>query len=85
MEHDASEEQPEYAQQGGIVQLQEVYGYAEHSEQIKNEASGAFALYLSHIQTPKVFRHRTGEEQRNDECNTAAPSPDSGWHGFDRQ
>jgi len=85
LEHNTSEEQPEYAQQDGIVQLQEVYCYAEHSEQIKNEASSALAPYLSHIQTPKVFRHRNGEEQRNDECDTATASPDSGRHGFDRQ
>jgi len=57
----------------------------EHSDQIKDEASDAFALQLSQIQTTKVFRHRNGDDQRNRECDSAAPSPDSGRDRFDRE
>ena len=85
LEDNPSEEWPKCAEERSVVQLQEVCCYPEDSEQIKNEPGGALTLYLSQIQTTKGLRHRNSEQQRNHECEPAAPSPDSWRHRFNRE
>ena len=81
----ATEECPECAEHGDVVQLQEVHCYAQGAEQIKNESGAAPALYLPQIQPTKPFRHRNGEQQSDHKGEAAAPSPDAGRQRPDRQ
>src|SRR5438132_14410956 len=58
-----SEERPERAEEGRVVQLQQVCCYSDGSEQIKNEPRERLRLYLPESQATKVHRDGNGKQK----------------------
>jgi len=85
LEDNPSEEWPERTEESSVVQLQEICGYPEGPEQIKNEPGSVFTLYLLQIQMTKDFHHRHGEQQKHHESEATTPPPDACRRGPDRQ